>query len=120
MLALLVLIVFGIGVAIFATQNTQISAINLGNYTLANVPVYFLVLLALLMGIFISWIISLLGSITSSLTIYGKDTKIKKSSKEIDDLNERIHDLELENTKLQAELDRLKNSSKSTKSGVTI
>lgn len=114
MLALLVLIVFGIGVAIFATQNTQISTLNFGNYAFTNVPVYFLVLIALLLGIFISWIISLLGSISSSLTIYGKDTKLKRSSKEISDLHETIHNLELENTKLQAEIDKLKNSSKST------
>ena len=105
MIALLVLIIFGIGVAVFATQNTQGATITLAQYTLTKVPMYLIVLCALLLGIFISWIISLVGFISSSLTIHVKDTKIKEAIKEIAELTKQVHQLELENERLKAEQD---------------
>jgi cell division protein FtsL len=59
------------------------------------------VLAALLIGIIISLIISFFGFISTTLKIFGKDNTIKKSSKEIDNLNKRIRDLELENENLK-------------------
>lgn len=106
MLTLIVVLIFGIGVAFFATQNAQQVSVTLANYELTSVPMYVVVLASLLLGISTAWIISLVGSISSTLTIHGKDTKIKESKKEIADLIKRIHQLELENEKLKAELDR--------------
>lgn len=106
MFTLIVVLIFGTGVAFFATQNAQQVSVTLANYQLTGVPMYVVVLVSLLLGISISWIISLVGSIFSTLAIHGKDTKIKESKKEIADLIKRIHQLELENEKLKAELDR--------------
>ena len=101
MISLLILILSGAWFAYFATQNTQHVTINLFNYTFANVPLYAIVLGALLIGVFISWIISFFGSISNSLTISGKNSKINARNKEIEKLNARIHDLELENENLK-------------------
>lgn len=103
MLILLILIISGIGAALFATQNTQGVSITLAGYTFTDLPMYLIVLGTLLIGIVISWIISLAGSISSLLTIHGKESAIKETKKELTDLTKRIHELELENTKLLVE-----------------
>jgi len=53
------------------------------------------------MGILVSSIFNISNIISSSLTIHGKDVKIKKSKNTETDLNSRIHKLELENAKLK-------------------
>lgn len=106
MLTLIIILLFGTGVAFFATQNVQQVSVTFANYQLTDIPMYAVVLVSLLTGFFISWIISLAGSISSTLTIHGKNTKIKKSKKDIADLIKQNHQLELENNKLKTELDR--------------
>lgn len=101
MISLIILIVSGAGFAYFATQNTQLVSVNVFHYTYPNIPLYVVVLAALLIGIVISLVISFFGFISTTLKIFGKDSKIKQSSKEIDILNKRIHDLELENENLK-------------------
>ena len=101
MASLIVLIISGAGFAYFATQNTARISINLFHTTLSNIPIYVVVLVALLIGIIICWIISIFGFVSTTLTIFGKNSKIKKDSKEIENLNKRIHDLELENENLK-------------------
>ncbi len=103
MLALIVLVVFGIGVAFFATQNTQTISITLGNYPLTGVPLYLIVLVSLLLGFVVSWIISLVDVISSALKIHGKESAIKDANKQISELTKRVHQLELENERLKAE-----------------
>lgn len=58
---------------------------------------------ALLVGLFLSWIISLINGIGTDFTIIGKENKIKNYKKDMAELTKRIHQLELENTKLKAE-----------------
>jgi uncharacterized integral membrane protein len=101
MFALIILIISGAGFAYFATQNTQDVSINLFQYSISDIPLYVVVLATLLIGFLISWIISVFGSVSNSMKIFGKNSKIKESSKEIDNLIKRIHDLELENENLK-------------------
>ena len=55
------------------------------------------------MGLLFSWIISLVGDITTGFRIRGKESKIKDYRKETAELTKKIHQLELENTRLQTE-----------------
>jgi len=103
MFALIVLVVFGIGVAFFATQNTQTISITLGNYSLTRVPLYLIVLVSLLLGFVVSWVISLVDVISSALKIHGKENTIKDSNKQISELTKKVHQLELENERLKGE-----------------
>lgn len=101
MISLLILIVSGGIFAYFATQNTQSVSINLFHYVIPSIPLYVVVLGALLIGIIISMIMSFFGFISTTLKIFGKNSTIKQSTKEIDNLKKRIHDLELENENLK-------------------
>ncbi len=103
MFALIVLFVFGIGVAFFATQNTQAISITFANYPLSGIPLYLIVLVSLLLGFAVSWIISLVDVISSALKIHGKDSTIKEANKQIADLTKSVHQLELENERLKGE-----------------
>ncbi|HZQ29959.1 MAG TPA: lipopolysaccharide assembly protein LapA domain-containing protein [Patescibacteria group bacterium] len=103
MFALIVLVVFGIGVAYFATQNTQATSITLLSYHVRSVPLYLVVLGSLLLGFVVSWLLSLVGVISSALKIHGRDSTIKDSNKQIAELTKRVHQAELENERLKGE-----------------
>jgi uncharacterized membrane protein YciS (DUF1049 family) len=103
MFALIVLFIFGIGVAFFATQNTQAISITLANYPLTGIPLYLIVLVSLLLGFVVSWIISSVDVIASALKMHGKENTIKNANKQISELTKRVHQLELENERLKGE-----------------
>ncbi|HEX7042848.1 MAG TPA: LapA family protein [Patescibacteria group bacterium] len=101
MLALFILIIFGLGLAYFATQNTGIVHILFGSYVLAGVPLYLIVIGSMLFGIFVSWLISMVDSVSSFMVLYGKDAALKRSQSVIDKLKK-------ENAALSKELEDLK------------
>lgn len=103
MATLIVTISFGLIIAYFATQNTGSLSLNFLNYTLPAVPVYMVVVGALLLGLLLSWIISLVNDVITGFTIRGKESTIKDYKKENEQLTKQIHQLELENTRLKAE-----------------
>ena len=104
MLTLIVTIVFGLIIAYFAIQNTENISLNFLNYTIPSIPTYFVIIGSLLIGLLFSWIVSLINGIFTSVTIHSKDNKIKNTNKENADLAKRVHDLEIENAKLETRL----------------
>lgn len=103
MLALILLVAFGLGMAFFATQNTGLVHIKAFGYLISGVPMYVIVIGSLLLGVFISWLISLIDSITSTLTIHGKNSALQNANKTIADLKREKHELEIENAKLRGQ-----------------
>lgn len=94
MLALIVLVIFGLGMAYFATQNTLPISFTIGNYRFTNVPLYILAIGSLLLGIFISWIVSVMDDLSPS-------KGIDKTDKTIEELKEEKQELEVENARLK-------------------
>lgn len=103
MFVLVVLVLFGIGGAFFATQNTQTVSITLANYFLRGVPLYLIVLGSLLLGFIVSWLISLVDVVSSAFKNHGKDSALKEAHKQVAELTKRVHQLELENERLKVE-----------------
>lgn len=103
MLALLLLVVFGLGMAFFATQNVLGTTITIAGNTFTGIPLYVVVIGSLLLGIFVSWLISMINAISSTLTIHGKDTALHVRDEQIAELKEKIHQLELDNATLGGE-----------------
>jgi hypothetical protein len=75
----------------------------IGQYGLQGIPLYAVILGAILFGIFVSWIISLVGLISTSLALRSKDGKIRDAETQTSKYEERIHELELENERLRGE-----------------
>lgn len=103
MATLIVTVLLGLVIAFFATQNTGTISLHFSNYTFSAIPIYIVVVGALLVGLFLSWIISLVNDIGTGFTIMGKENKIKDYKKENAELLKETHQLELENTRLKAE-----------------
>lgn len=105
MLALLLLIIFGLGVAYFATQNTGLVHILLGGYLMKDIPLYVIVVGSLLLGIFISWLVSMVDTFSTFFTLHGKDSEIKRIQKELQHLQHENQILEEENNRLKRTID---------------
>ncbi len=103
MISLFILILFGVGVAFFATQNTQPTSVILGQYGFFDIPLYAVVLGAMLIGIFVSWLISIVGFVSTSMRLRGNEGRIHSAEEQIHKLEERNHQLELENLRLRDE-----------------
>jgi uncharacterized integral membrane protein len=101
MLALLIAVIFGAAVGYFATQNTTPVTIHLADYALEDVPLYLVVVGSLLIGLFVAWILYLARSVSSTLAIRGKNTEVRRARETASELEERVRDLEVENSRLR-------------------
>ena len=102
MLALLLIaILFGLGIGYFATENTTPVTIRLADYALEEVPLYLVVVGSLLVGLLIAWILYIARSVSARLTIYGKNQVVKKTRRNMAELEQRVHELEVENERLR-------------------
>lgn len=102
MASLILVTIVGLVFAYLATQNTGRVDLSLSGYVL-NIPIYLVALGSLLIGFLISSIFSIIDGISAFFTIQGKDSKIKNTQNTVGQLEERIHNLELENAQLKGE-----------------
>ncbi len=100
MSTLIVIVLFGLGFAFLATQNTAAATVNILGYAW-TLPMYLLVFGSLLLGFFISWIVSSVSTLGTWFSLQGKNSKIREKEQTVSQLENRIRDLELENAKLQ-------------------
>ncbi len=100
MSTLIVISLFGLGFAFLATQNTAATTFNLLGYTW-TLPMYLIFFGALLIGFFISWIVSSINTLGTWFNLLGKDSKLREIQQIVTQLQSRIRELELENAKLQ-------------------
>ncbi len=110
MINLIATVLFGLIIAYFAAQNTGVMSLHFLHYQIQSVPMYIVVVGALLLGLFLSWIISLVNAVSTGFTMRGKETKIKDYVKENAELLKLNHQLELENARLKGETDEPEDS----------
>jgi len=75
--------------------------INLWRYTFSDIPLFYVIVGALLVGMMVSYLIYLVHTISTALKLRGKEKEIKKNKDEVLELTKRVHQLELENEKLK-------------------
>lgn len=123
MITLILMGVIGLALAGFATQNTNAVTISFGNALIYEVPLYLLIIGSMMIGIAVSWLISITDTLATMFALRGKDATIHSANRTIESLKQEIHELELENARLEGEkheeqpvsahpplLDRLKHS----------
>jgi uncharacterized integral membrane protein len=103
MLVLFVAVLFGLAIGYFATQNTTPVTIQVAQYAWENVPLYLVAVGSLLIGLFVAWIFYVARTVSSTVTIYGKDHQVKKAKQTAAVLEHRVHELETENARLDTE-----------------
>jgi uncharacterized integral membrane protein len=94
-------LVLGLVIGYFATQNTTPVALQFGDYILADIPLYVVAVGSMLLGLFIAWIFYFARTVSSALTIYGKDSAMKKAKQTVAELEQRVGELEDENHQLK-------------------
>lgn len=94
-------VIVGLGLAYFATQNTALVNLRFGSYVLLNIPLYLVATGALLLGLLLAWVFYLVRSFSSTITLHGKESKIKEANKTIAELAKKIHQLEIDNARLR-------------------
>ena len=103
MINLILTVALGIVFAFIATQNTAGVNFQLFNFSLLNIPLYLLLLGSLLIGLIVAGFISAIDSLFSFFTIRNREHTIDSANSEIQSLNQRIYDLEVENAKLKGQ-----------------
>jgi len=104
MLSILLSVVFGLAIGYFATQNTAPVSVQFGEFVIENVPLYMVTVGSLMLGLLIAWIFYIARTVSTTLTIAGKDHEVKRSRRTVADLDQKIHELEAENTRLRSEI----------------
>lgn len=100
MFTLILLVILALGFSYFATENPELQTITLAGYTLTPVPIYILIGVTLLLGLSLSWLISLLDSLSVAMKLRGKEHVIKDAKTTIQELTKKVNQLEIENAKL--------------------
>lgn len=101
MFLLIATIIFASVITFFATLNAGPVDIHLKILELTNVALYWVVLGSVLVTLIFSWIVSLITSVSSSFAMHGKENIVKQLKKENEALTEKVHQLEVENARLQ-------------------
>lgn len=101
MLVLLVAVISGIAIAYFGMQNISPVTIRFNDYFWYDVPLYLVIVGSFLVGLFVAGILYFARSVSSTLMIYGKDRAIKKTKHTVADLEQRVRELETENSQLK-------------------
>lgn len=101
MLILILFLLIGLGMVYIAQNNLVPVSLQLGPYVFSNIPLFYIIVGSLLVGLILSYLIFLINSIFITFTINRKDKKIKQKKDEIVELTKQIHKLELENEELK-------------------
>lgn len=100
MLILILFLVVGSTLVYISKFNFQPVSVNLGFYILPNIPLFYVIVGSLLIGLVLSYLAYLVNSISNSFVLRGKNSEIKKNKAEVLELTKRVHQLEIKNEKL--------------------
>lgn len=100
MLILIFLLVVGSLLVYISQFNFMPVSVNFGVYVIPNIPLFYVIVGSLVVGLILSYLAYLIRAISTSFTLRGKDKEIKKNKDDVLELTKRIHQLELENEKL--------------------
>jgi hypothetical protein len=76
-------------------------SVNLGVVTFSNIPLFYVIAAALIIGLLLSYLVYRIQAISTFFQVRGKNKEIKNEKEEVLELTKRIHQLELENEKIK-------------------
>lgn len=106
MLSVILLVIIAIFFGFFSTQNATPTSLTFGDQVIADVPLYIVLGVTLLVGLLYAWLVSLVTSMQVKKDLRDKDRSLTDVRRENDSLNKRVVDLEMENTRLRALIDK--------------
>jgi uncharacterized integral membrane protein len=106
MISLVLLLILASGIAFFSQQNTMLVTVSFLQYSVPNLPLFYVMIASMLVGIFLAYIVHIGQSISTALTISEKTKKNKKLKQTLLELVKKNHQLELENVRLKKDSDQ--------------
>ncbi|MCB9813163.1 MAG: LapA family protein [Pseudomonadales bacterium] len=106
MLILIFLILVGAGFTFLSMQNTQLVSLNFLNYSFSNLPINYVIIGSILLGVILAFFISFINSISTAMKIRGQHQQLKQEKKSVAELTKKVHQLELENVGLKIDTDK--------------
>jgi len=100
MLILILSLVVGSLLVYISKYNFQPVSVNLGFTIFSGIPLFYIIVGSLVIGLVLSYLVSLIQSISTSFILHGKNVEIKKNKDEVLELTKRVHQLEIKNEKL--------------------
>lgn len=100
MLIIILFLIIGSSLVYISKFNFAPVTLNLGMYTVSDLPLFYVIVGSVLFGLVLSYLFYVVGAISTSLTLRGKNREIKVDKDEILELTKRIHQLELEKEKI--------------------
>lgn len=100
MLIVILSLIVGSVLVYISRFNFQPVSVNLGFYVLPNIPLFYVIVGSLLIGLVLSYLAYLVNAISNSFVLRGKDGEIRKNKAEVLELTKRVHQLEIKNEKL--------------------
>lgn len=101
MLILILFLVIGSSLVYISKFNFVPVTVNLGRYVISDIPLFYVIVGSIVIGLLLSYAIYFVTSIGTSFRIRGKDKEIKRNKGEVLDLTKRVHQLELDKEKLK-------------------
>lgn len=101
MLNIIFLLVAGSVLTYISKYNLELVTVNMGIYTISDIPLFYVIVGSLLVGLVLSYLMQMLQNISTYFEIRGKTREIKEGKDEILGLTKTVHQLELDNEKLK-------------------
>lgn len=101
MLNIIILLIAGSALTYISKYNLELVSVNMGIYTISDIPLFYVIVGSLLVGLILSYIMQLIINISTFIELKSKRKEIKTGQDEILILTKTVHQLELENEKLK-------------------
>lgn len=110
MLNMIMLLILGSALTYISKYNLEPVNVYMGPYTIANIPLFYVIVGSLLVGLILSYIMQILSNIVTFFEMRGKSREILVNQNEILSLTKTVHQLELDNEKLKHDGPKLSDS----------
>jgi uncharacterized integral membrane protein len=101
MINIIFLLIAGIVLTYISKYNLELVTVNLGMYTISNIPLFYVIVGSILVGVVLSYLMQLLSNVYTYFEMRTKSKQIKSGQDEILNLTKTVHQLELQNEKLK-------------------
>ena len=103
MLTIIFSLIVGSLLVYISRFNFQPVSLNFGFTVFSGVPLFYVIVGSLLIGLILSYLMYIVNSISNSFVLRGKNGEIKKNKAEVLELTKRVHQLEIKNERLGKE-----------------
>lgn len=112
MLFFILSLILAIVIAFLFTLDANPATLHIGTTTLADVPLFYIVFVSIVIGVLLGSVTTIVNLIKSKLTIVGKNSDLKKSYETTEQLQEKVETQEEEKTVLKEQIKELKSTKK--------